>query len=162
MKAEYKITEDDYVKALKLYGKLTPKLIIIYAVAIIILVLLAIYGSQIIRGGAIGALVGGSIAVFGGRFVVAPLLARRHYRKYKAIQEPMAVEFNDDGLMFYSTDAESKLKWNKILKWRQNSDYILVYLMPRLYHVIPKPLSNIGFKIDKLVALLEQNVGKET
>ena len=162
MKAQYQISEDDYVRAVRLFGKFTRKQLYVYFVLAGVLVLCVLLGSPIVWAAGIGGLIGGSIAILGGRFVVSPLLARRHYRKYKAIQDKFKVELLPDGLKFSSSSSEGKLTWDKVFRWRQNESYILVYLMPRLFHILPKSVANNGFNVSELTNRLLENVGPET
>ena len=161
MEAKYRISEKDYVNALKLFGKLTPKTMVIYAIALLILIALAVFGSPVLKGGAIGALVGGLIVTLIGRLIISPILAKRHYRKYKAIHDEFTVQLNEDGVRFTSSTSEGLIPWDNMLKWRQNEDYILIYPMPRLYHIVPKSISSAKFDIQKLIEYLNQNVGKQ-
>ena len=162
MNAKFRISENDYVNALKLYGKLTPKIIAIYLFFAGVLILIAIFGNPLIRGGAIGGLTGGAIVAILGRKALTPILARHHYRKYKAIHDKFAVGLNDDGVCIESSNAKGLIPWSDILKWRENEDYILIYLMPRLYHIVPKSVSNEGFDVTLLINRLNINVGKST
>lgn len=61
---------------------------------------LAWFGPPRIKGGAIGGLAGGLIVTVVGRHIVSPIVARRNYRKYKAIHDEFAVELIDEGLWF--------------------------------------------------------------
>lgn len=160
MKATFKISELDYVNAMKLYARLTPRLILIYLAAALVLAALALFGGVIVSAGAMGGLVGGIIAIVIGRYIVMPIMARRHYRKYKAIQEEFTVELLEDGVSFSSPDAEGKITWGKMLKWRQNESYVLIYPMPRLFHIIPKSVAAQGFDLQALTDRLHQHVGK--
>jgi len=160
MEAKYRISEEDYVNANKLFGKLTPKLILVYVVVSLALIVVAIFGSPVLKGGAIGGLVGGLIVTLLGRLLISPLLAKRHYRRYKAIHDEFIVQLLDDGVRFISSTGEGKVGWDSIHKWRQNKDYILIYPMPRLYHIVPKSISSSDFDIQKLIESLNKNIGK--
>ena len=158
----YKISEQDYVRAMTLFSEITPKVASIYGVVILVLGLTAIFGSGAIKGGAIGGLIGGGVVVILGRLIVNPILARRHYRKYKAIHDPINIKLKDDGIEFSTPDGGGLVRWEKILKWRQNEEYVLVYPMPRLYYIIPKSISKSGFEIPLLIGALREKVGNET
>ena len=158
----YKISEQDYVRAMTLFSEITPKIASIYGVVILVLGLTAIFGSGAIKGGAIGGLIGGGVVVILGRLIVNPILARRHYRKYKAIHDPINIKLKDDGIEFSTPKKKKKERWEKILKWRQNEEYVLVYPMPRLYYIIPKSISKSGFEIPLLIGALREKVGNET
>jgi len=158
--AKFRISESDYVRALKLYGKLTRKLIAMYFLLAVTLVLVAIIGTPIVRSGAIGGLIGGGIVAVFGRYVFTPLLAKRHYRQYKAMHDEFAIRLSDDGVVFESSNAKGLLTWSNILKWRENDEFLLLYIMPRLYHIVPKSLAREGLDIDSLVTNLNERVGK--
>ena len=161
MKVEYRIREEDYVEAMKLYSRLMPRSLLLYLGITAMLGMLATTGSPLVSSAAIGGLVGGVIAVVLGRYLLVPLLARRHYRNYKANQELFSVELLHEGVRFSSATAEGILHWDKILKWRQNDDYVLIYIMPRLYHIGPKSIETKGFDIAELVRQLKSFVGDE-
>lgn len=160
MKVKYRISEDDYVSAMKLFAKLSPRVSAIYSASTVVLVVLAIFGATLIKAGAIGGLAGGVIVTLVGRYIASPILARRHYQKYKAIHQEFTIELLDDGVRFTSPDADGKLTWDKMLKWRENQDYILIYLMPQLYHIVPKSIVAGGFDVKLLTNGLSQYVGK--
>jgi YcxB-like protein len=60
-----------------------------------------------------------------------------HAQLNKDIQELITVEFDEDGLRFSAIDGHSKLPWPKIFKWRQNDQFILVYKVPHIFHIVP-------------------------
>lgn len=160
MKATYLISEQDYVDAIKLFAKLTPRLVIIYSASILVLAALAIFGSPVLSGGAIGGGIGGLTAALIGRYVVSPILARRHYRKYKAIQEEFSVEVVDDGVRFTSLNGDGKITWDKVYKWRENEKFVLIYPMPRIFYMVPKSVAAQGFDLQALTDGLQQHVGQ--
>ena len=160
MKATYRISEQDYVDAMKLFAKLRPRLAIIFSACALALAALAIFGPPVWSGGAIGGLIGGLVVTVIGRYVVSPILSRWHYRKYKAIQEEFAVELVDDGVRFTSPNADGKVTWDKLYQWRQNEQFVLIYPMPRIFHMIPKSVATQGFDLQALTDGLRQHVGK--
>ncbi|MEK6663107.1 MAG: YcxB family protein [Pseudomonadota bacterium] len=160
MKATYRISEQDYVNAVKLFAKLTSRLFLVYAASTLALIALAAFGPPVIKAGAIGGLVGGFVVTLVGRYILSPVLARRHYRKYKAIHEEFTIELLNDGVRLSSPDADGKLTWNKMLKWRENENYILIYPMPRLFHIVPKSIASNGFDLKGLTDGLLQHIGK--
>lgn len=162
MEAKFRISEKDYVNALKLYGRLSPKMMALYLLVAAALVFVAIFGSTLFRSGAIGGLIGGGVVVIFGRYVITPLLGKRHYRKYKAIHDEFVIGLSDDGVRVESSNAKGILPWSDILKWRENEEFLLLYIMPRLYHIVPRSIAQNGFDIALLVKSLNENVGKST
>ncbi|MGB4812805.1 MAG: YcxB family protein [Methylophilaceae bacterium] len=160
MKATYRISEQDYADTIKLFAKITPRIIIFYLLSVLILIALAVFGSSVLRAGAIGGLIGGLSVIIIGRYIISPILARRHYRKYKAIHEEFTIELIDKGVRFSSSNGDWKIMWDKTHKWRQNENFVLIYPMPRLYYVIPKSVASQGFDLQALTDGLLQHVGK--
>ncbi|AFT68791.1 hypothetical protein B5T_00506 [Alloalcanivorax dieselolei B5] len=158
MEANYTITEDDYVRATKLFTRLTPKSMAVFGLVVAVLVVLMLFGSPVVRGAAMGGLIGGGVMFLLGRFVINPLLCRRHYRSYKAIQEPTTMTLMDDGIRFEAESGTAMVSWDKILKWRHNDRYILIYPMPRLYYIVPKA-AGPGFDPALLIKALSARVG---
>ena len=162
MEATYTISERDYARASQLFCKITPKVAIICAVAVVALALAAFFGPPVLRRPLIiGLVVGIPFGVF-WQYVINPLWAKKHYRKYKGIQEQITIELKDEGVWFSSEDYSSIIKWEKIFKWRQNDSYLLIYPMPRMFYVIPKVIENSGFDLSPLIEALQAKVGKET
>ncbi|AGU49665.1 hypothetical protein VAPA_1c25670 [Variovorax paradoxus B4] len=161
MTAIFRISEDDYVDAMKLYARL-PRLArwIITAIAVL-LVLGTVFGTPQIQPSALGGLIGGASVLLAMRLLVMPMTARRHYRKYKAIQEEFAVELLDDALRLRAPHGESRIVWANVLKWRQDDRFVLLYLMPRLFHALPKSVAAQGFDLPGLIERLNRHVGPE-
>lgn len=161
METEYLISESDCVKALRLYSKMTLKTALMFSIAVVILILIIIWGELGLKAIAIGALIGGVGGHLVVRFIIGPFVAKRHYRNYKAIHEPIHIRLQDEGIEFSTVDVSGIVKWNNIYKWRQNKRYILIYQAPRLYQVIPKSIHDKGFDISLLVQELQKHVGNE-
>lgn len=158
MKATYRITEDDYVNAMKLAAKTSVWLLLIYSILSIALILLVIFGP--LSGITIAALAGSFIFAMGWRYIGLPIISRRHYRKSKLLHEESSIELLEDGIRSTSSTGNGKLTWDKMLKWRQNKNCILIYLAPRLFAIIPKRIGSNGFDNSLLSSTLLSHVGK--
>ena len=160
LKAEYKITEKEYVQASKLNARLTKKQLSFSLVIMAILVVVAYFvGDHVFRGAAIGGLVGGVGGYLLCRFIIAPWKTKRLYRSYAAIKESCVLSVQDEGIKFVSKAGEALIEWGHLIKWRHNNDFLLIYQAPHLYHLIPKRLGTIT---NDIVEKLEKNVGKES
>lgn len=166
MEAEFQITEKDYVAAGLLNGEMTRKSKYIHYAIDAVLVLLGIvafYADKIIwAGGLIGAAIGGNLFPYALRGLYAPWYLKRHYRKYKVVKKPISILLLDEGVKFTTSNGEGLLKWEDMHHWRENSSLILIYLAPRIYHMIPKRIEELGFSITKLRNELIENVGIAT
>jgi hypothetical protein len=163
MKVEYRITEDDYAKAMQLHEwrrVLRWPSAIARATILILLILGAWWlppdAAQIAAVCVVALAIAPAVRVY-----LVTHHARRMYRQYKGIQEPMTVELSDDGLRVGSVDGEAILPWRKILQWRQNDQFVLIYKMPMLFYLLPKSLARQGFDIRLLVQRLAERVGPE-
>jgi hypothetical protein len=159
MTATFRISEDDYLAAMKLYARLTPLRLVLVAAIGVLLALAAAFGPPLVQAGAVGGLVGGGSVLLGTRFIVLPLMARRHYRKYKAIQEEFNAEVLDHGLRLTLPNTDHTIVWQNVLKWRHDERFVLLYPMPRLFHIVPKALAAQGFDLKGLLERLNRHVG---
>lgn len=156
---EYRITEQDYVRAQRLFARMTPRGWTALAILAAGAILLAVLGRADIRPFAVGGLIGIAV-LLAMPHTLLPWNARRQYRKYKGIQSPVGIELREDGVRFVSSHGEGVLIWNHVLKWRQDADYVLLYPMPRMFHIVPRSVAAQGLDIDGLISRLEARVGK--
>lgn len=161
MEVTYTISERDYVRVSNLCSKLTPKVMGMFIIVVSALALAAFF--QLSQGNVVSmsGLVGGLAFLVFFRLVINPIMGKRSYRKYKSIQNPITINLEDEGVRFTNADSNGIIKWENILKWRQNDSYILIYSMPRLYHVVPKTIEDSGFDLLSLIEKLRNNVGTE-
>jgi YcxB-like protein len=146
MMIQYRITEDDYASAVRFaaWRRLIARPLILTLVAGGIVVALLAVAQWMSPAIALGVVFVGGFALIGFAFdlvVLVPSRARRHYRLYKGIDEPMTLELTDAALKFTNADSETTLPWSKVLQWRQNDQFILIYRMPILFHVVPKSIA---------------------
>ena len=163
LKAEYRISEDDYVRVARfnawrdLVGRPAQ---IAAAGAIMMMLALAAWmlpeaGLSLARTAAVIAILFAAVLI-----VRLPFQARRLYRQHKAIQGAITIELNDQGIRFGSADGSTKVAWPSIFKWRQNQQFIVVYKMPSLFHIVPKSIARDGFDLARLVDRLAAHVGR--
>jgi hypothetical protein len=158
MIATFRISEDDYADAMKLFARPTLLRRALLVAIPVLLVLGALVGGPALWPAAVGGLVGVAIVLLATR-LLTPAMARRHYRKYKAMQAEFQTELLDTGLRLMSPHGDGTVVWENVLKWRQNDRFVLVYPMPRLYHIVPKSIATQGFDLQGLVQRLERHVG---
>ena len=166
MEAEFQITRDDYVAAGLLNGEMTRKAKYIhYSIDAVLIVLgiAALYVDRyILAGGLIGAAIGGNLLPYALRGLYVPWYLKKHYEKYKVVKKPVSISLHDDGLKFATSSGEGSLKWSEIHHWRENDLLILIYLAPKIYHMIPKRVESSDFPVDRLRDRLFEHVGVAT
>ncbi|MDR0771203.1 MAG: YcxB family protein [Burkholderiales bacterium] len=161
MQARFHINERDYLRAAVLHARLTPRRWVVLALLLVLLLgwVLAVGTLFDVWAVAIGVSVGCVVILLALRFIVNPLVLRWHYRRYKAIHKEQTITLLDEGVRFDSSNGSSLLTWDLILRWRYNADYVLIYLMPRLFHVVPSTVAAGGFDMERLKADLMRHVG---
>jgi hypothetical protein len=165
MKVEYRITEDDYACAARLHAwrhfiSMSPNTKLL-AFIIVVLAGIGLWERIVSVPGLIFIVLIISILGAINVFVLTPRRARRHYRRYTGIQELITAELTDAGIRFSNSDGEGVLPWPKVLQWRQNTQFVLIYPMPVMYYVVPKSIEREGFDIPLLVQRLVDHVGPE-
>ncbi len=159
MTARYTISEDDYVHAMRLHAQLTPLRLLGLAVTLLVMVALAVFAPRNLQPVFWGAFIGAALMIILGRWVLLPWHARRAYRKYKAIQDEFSLDFVPEGMQVASEDASGLVPWSKMHKWREDDQFVLVYLMPRLFHIVPKALAAQGLDVQAFRSELAEKVG---
>lgn len=158
MIAKFRISEDDYVAAMKTFSRMTPMRWALLAALAVLLVVVALLSGPAMWPVALGGL-GGGIGVIVIARVVGPMMTRRHYRKYKAMHSEFGAELLDGGLRLSSPHGEGTIVWENILKWRQSDRFVLIYPMPRIFHILPKSVAEQGFDLQELIVQLQRRVG---
>ena len=160
MKHHYRITEDDFVAATKLSARLTPIRIALVLLVLGALALLAVFGGPVLSAGGIAGLVSGSLTYLAIRFFFTPYSARRNYRKYPAMHQKQWLELTPEGLAGGSPIGQALVGWEHIIKWRENDEFVLVYVMPRMFYIVKKVWAEEGVDVEGLRKALGERVGR--
>ena len=162
MPIEYTITTRDHTRAMMLFCHPTRKQILI-----LVLITLAIMGIlawiyQVITPIFSIIPLGGIAGMVMYIYIFVPLWAKWVYRNYKLIHNKYELTMNEEGLFYQDRQGFSTLKWTDYMRWRENKEYILLYLSPALFHIIPKRLSEAGLDLDFLKEKLQEHLGRST
>jgi hypothetical protein len=166
MKVQYRITEDDYAGAARLHAWrhsiARPSTMMLVTCGIVLVLLGVGLWTRVVSAPVlVFSIVIFSILCAFHLLVYSPSRARRYYRQYKGIQELITAELTDAGIRFSNSDGEAVLPWSKVLQWRQNDQFILIYGMPILFYIVPKSIEREGFDIPLLIRRLAEQVGPE-
>jgi hypothetical protein len=159
---EYRISEDDYVGAVKLAAVATKRQLLWLSLLGIILLLFAIFGERSLKFMGIFGIAGGIIGYFLTVYIISPWKAKQQYRNYKLLHQDLSIAFTDTGYIMKAPNGENTVKWSDLLRWRENKEYILIYFAPKLFHLIPKRLSDKGLDINKIEHDLHSQLGSAT
>jgi hypothetical protein len=181
MKTTYKISEDDFINVLnwiaevklawrtRLARTMRPLLwALIWVMSALILIMLALTWAGVAQFGrliltsVIGELWIGLATWINSlpNIYFATELARWTYRRTKAIRAEFSIELLNGGIRLGTPTAETILVWERIWKWQQNENYILIYSSPRMFQILPKSIAASGFDVPLLIQQLTEYVGK--
>lgn len=155
MRAEGVIQESDYVRSQYLHIRPRP---VFAVIGIVILALfawsLAASFSWIMTGVVV------YLVLWLGVFI--PWYARKNYRQYKALSEPVAVEVREDGLFFKNSNGEGLVPWSHIVKWRRSDKLLLLYPASNIFHLVPSHFFPTQKAYAEFVEVLKTRCGNAT
>jgi hypothetical protein len=149
------LTLADYLAAQRLHLKPRPAFAVIGVVLVLLLLAALILSPSWELGLALTVLA----AMF---FVYTPLKARRTFRQFKALSEPMVVERREGGLLFKSANGEGMVPWSHILKWRRSPTLILFYPASGFFYVLPSRFFSDQAAFSRFVNAVEAKLGRAT
>lgn len=151
----YTVTEDDCVQALRLHWRPTRGVLSIQIFLGTFVIIMAIFGpTQTIQLLAVACI----LVFFLTRRVIGPWIQRNTFRKSKILQEPLILTYDDEGVHLKGESGESRMTWDRLMKWKDSETYLLMYISPRQYYIIPKRLRDQDFDVDGLCERLAANV----
>ena len=164
--ATYHITLEDYIQAMRLHARPTPKIILLYLFAALGVVMFAVTALQIDVNDAHTILVGAAsglgfaLLLLGIHLVSTEFLSRVNYRRFRGLHHDVVIELIDNGVHLSSATFDSSLAWRNMLKWKHDKNYILIYRHPLLINIVPKSVKADGFDTTALMRRLLQYVGR--
>ena len=159
MEIQYTITEADFVKGAKLCAAATKKQLILLSVVGLGFLLIGIFGPRSLKGMGFGGFFGGIIGYFIVLHIITPWNAKRNYKKYKSIQEPLKISLIEEGFAITASNGHCNVKWVNLLKWREDINYILVFFAPKMFYLVPKRIADSGFDIVRFEQTLRDKLG---
>ncbi len=159
MEIQYHISEADYVNSVKLAAVATRKQLIWLGAGGFGLLLLGVLGPDGMKGIGYSGLVCGILGYFISLYLYAPWQAKRHYRNYKTIHRPLNIELVEGGFSIRTENSQNNVKWENLLKWREDSNYVLVYFAPKMFYMVPKRITELGFELEEFRQLLRDKLG---
>lgn len=159
----YRISEQDYLRSSRLGGRLRARHRTLLLAGLLVLVAMAVYalkiGDQATAYPLVGGIGGGVLAALAVRLLLQPMLMRRQYRRYALMQQEQKVGFAPEGLHFQSGVGQAVVHWGNFHGWRENDEFLVLFIAPRVFYVLPKRIAEAGFPLEALRATLAQEVG---
>jgi hypothetical protein len=149
------LSEKDYTAAQFLHVRPRPA----FAVTGILLILLFVWAFAVDP-----SVVGFGIALW---FVVffalyVPWRAKRTFRQYKALSEPVSAEVREEGLYFKRLTGEGLVPWSHINKWRIGKTLVLLYPANNVFYLIPSHFFSGPEAFSSFVTILRERLGNAT
>lgn len=152
MRIEGIIKESDYLRSQYLHLRPRP----IFAIIGLLLLLLFLWA--LIRSQSWG--IGAALVYLALWFLVLiPWQAKKNYRQYKALSEPVSVEVQQDGLFFKRENGEGLVPWSHIIKWRQSNTLLLLYPASNVFHLIPSHFFPTNESFSEFKEIIRKNIG---
>ena len=130
MRAEGIIQESDYVRSQYLHIRPRPIFAVVGAPILALFAWAFVESHSWVMGG-----VAAYLALW--LLVFIPWRAKRSYKQYKALSEPVSVEVRDDGLFFKGENGEGLVPWSHVVKWRKSKRLLLLYPASNIFHLVP-------------------------
>jgi hypothetical protein len=93
-------------------------------------------------------------------FLLMPLKAKKNFRRYKALSEPVKVTIQDNGIHFKRENGEILVPWAYVEKWRYNKALILLYPTGNIFYMLPRHLFSPTESFQELQTILVSKCGK--
>ena len=87
-------------------------------------------------------------------------VARRTFREYKALSEPVSFEIREDGLYARRTHGEGLVLWSELLKWKKNQNLVLLYPAKNIFYMIPRRFFDNTEQFESFLTLVGAKLGK--
>jgi uncharacterized protein YjeT (DUF2065 family) len=155
MQIQGTLSSSDYVAAQRLHIKPRPWLAVVGVLLVTVGVVVAYIGKS-------WGLVFALTYLMGMFLIYMPFKAKRTFRQYKALSEPVSIEVRDDGLFFTRINGEALVPWSHIAKWRSNRKLLLLYPASNVFHLIPSGFFPTQDAFIEFVKIVESKVGKAT
>ena len=173
MRARYRISEGDYVRAAMLFARLTLRqwmwLVVGPLAPLVLLVMMVALRNRsldlsrlndpLLRYyGVIWALL---VLYFVARiYLIAPIRALYSYRHNKSMRDSeIEMDVLENGIRWTSRASRARHRWSHFKKWRCNDAYVLVCTGPGDWIVIPAGVAADGFDIGGFKDLLKWHIG---
>lgn len=156
--ATYAITENDQLAFNILHWRATvPRALVFVAIVIVCLMALSYIadGPESTLLVAVGGVAGAALMFTLARFVLVPRHAKRAYREFALIKEPVKLSMNDETFSIVQPSARVEASWTQIIAWNEDLKVFAMYVTRQQAYILPKGQvedSMIDFARERLVA----------
>lgn len=88
------------------------------------------------------------------RYYFFPRATRKYYRSSPELQSPTTLKAAEGGMTFISETGTASRTWDQFHGWKENEDYLLLYVSTLSMHILPRRIfeqpANYDFLKDKI------------
>ncbi|MEO1222364.1 MAG: YcxB family protein [Pseudomonadota bacterium] len=114
------------------------------AVAAMIALAFAFDGWDAVLPVSIGGLIGAGLMLGLARFVFVPRYAKRAWRDFALIKEPVELTLSAEGFGMVQPSAHVDAKWEQIIAWDEDSKVFALYVTRQQAYILPKSQLSVG------------------
>lgn len=156
MSITYHISKQDHLNANLLHAKNSSATLFLIVLLLFIIINI-IFDYPFDRWIMVGGLLGLIVSLLLAKFFIFPWQTKTQYKKHRTLQEQISIQIKDDGLQLDTENTTSLTRWKNFYAYKQNQQYFLIYLAPRLMYIVPKRIKNDGFDFVALQQYLDNN-----
>jgi hypothetical protein len=90
------------------------------------------------------------------RYVLLPNQVKKIFTQQKELNSPFELEFTDTGMTTSNEFGNSTRPWKNFIKWKENSELIMLYHSDVMYSIIPKRIFSDSQQIETFKSYLEK------
>ena len=106
----------------------------------------------------IGVLFGCAFGFVFARYIYLPLMMPRIFRQQKSLQRETIYSWDGDRLTVTSGDDHWSHEWSELSSWKEDREFVLIYLSDLLFYVIPKRVFDSEAEVADLRSHLQGHV----
>ncbi len=155
--AAYSISQEDHVafSVMHFYGSFIQFVLVVgFFVIAMTALLLALFEWNSAYSAIIGGAVGMVLMFVLTRFVTVPRHAKKSWRDFALLREPVELTLSQDGFSMVQPSAEVTAKWSDMVAWNESEHVFAIYITQHQAYILPKPqipASHIDFARERLM-----------
>ncbi len=136
MRANYKLTQGEVVKAMQLNSQFSKTILVIFvAVALALLFLEWTIGFAGLIYYVLGGAIIGACTVL---YLMVPWSAKKQYLNDPYYAHEISLNLSESGLELKSHDWEAPLKWSDLQQWKHGKGMYLLYIDSNVFYMVPE------------------------
>ncbi|MEM7700593.1 MAG: YcxB family protein [Pseudomonadota bacterium] len=140
--ARYAIMEADQIAFNLLHFRASIGRFLLIAaglVCAIMLIAFAFDGVEAVTSVGIGGVIGMVLMLALVRYLIVPRFARKAWRDFALIREPIEFSAHADGFAIHQPSAHVEATWSNMIAWDEDAKVFAIYVTRQQAYILPKP-----------------------